>query len=346
MTRTDQQVEALDRILLLTTILDADMTRGLEKVGLSQSRVRPVMVLHENGPSTQRELADALGFSARNVTGLVDALVETGFVRRGPHPTDRRATLVSLTPRGRRVADGLAEGRDELARQLFETMPQRTFAGFVAGLDSVLATINELLEEERHDKVIWGWALFAWRFEVNLYKSLFRFVTRRPDVPAGSTGVRYVGAVSVLLWAFVIGSAVELVVLHVILPWEKVRLVADIVGIWGLMWMLGFTASHYVYPHLVGADGLRLRSGHHVAVDVPWDAVAGASTRERSVDGSKSLMYARRRAPGPGRQPHERRGAPRPSARGRRPRRDGRGDRGAVLRRRAAAGVAADLPGG
>ena len=97
---------------------------------------------------------------------------------------------------------------------------------------------------------IWGWVLFAWRFEVNLYKSLFRFVTRRPDVPEGATGVRYVGAISVLLWAFVIGSAVELVALHVILPWERVRLAADILGIWGLMWMLGFTASHYVYPHL------------------------------------------------------------------------------------------------
>jgi hypothetical protein len=140
-------------------------------------------------------------------------------------------------------------------------------------------------------KTLWGWALFAWRFEVNLYKSLFRFVTRRPDVPEGSTGVRYVGAISVLLWAFVIGSAVELVVLHVILPWEKVRLAADILGIWGLMWMLGFTASHYVYPHLVGADGLRLRYGHHVAVDVPWHAVDGASTRERSVDGNKSLVH-------------------------------------------------------
>ena len=137
----------------------------------------------------------------------------------------------------------------------------------------------------------WGWAAFAWRFEVNLYKSLFRFVSRRPDVPEGSTPVRYVGAVSVLLWAFVIGSTVELVVLLVVLPWEKVRLAADVLGIWGLMWMLGFTASHYVYPHLLGPDGLRLRNGHHVTVHVPWEAVTSASTRERSVEGNRSLVH-------------------------------------------------------
>ncbi len=94
-----------------------------------------------------------------------------------------------------------------------------------------------------------------------------------------------------LLWAFVIGSAVELVALHVILPWETVRLAADILGIWGLMWMLGFTASHYVYPHLDRRRGAPAASGHHVAVDVPWDAIAGAGTRERSVDGNKSLVH-------------------------------------------------------
>jgi hypothetical protein len=138
---------------------------------------------------------------------------------------------------------------------------------------------------------LWGWVLFAWQFEVNLYKSLFRFLTRRPDVPEGATAVSYVGAISVLLWAFVIGSAAELVALHVILPWETVRLAADILGIWGLMWMLGFTASHYVYPHVISTAGLRLRSGHHVAVDVPWEAVAGAGTRERSVDGNRSLIH-------------------------------------------------------
>lgn len=135
------------------------------------------------------------------------------------------------------------------------------------------------------------WLVFAWRFEVALYRSLVRWATRRPAVPAGATAVPYVGAVSLLLWVFTIGSAVELVALHLILPWEHVRLVADIIGIWGLVWMLGYTASHYVYPHLLDATGLRLRSGHHLAVDVPWDAVAQASSRERSTEESRTLQF-------------------------------------------------------
>ena len=145
----DQQIAALDRILLLTIILDEDMTQGLEKIGLSKSRVGPVWLLHQKGPSTQRELAEGLGVSARNVTGLVDALVETGFVKRNPHPTDRRATLVTLTPRGRRTAENMAADRDEFARLLFERMPQRSFAGLVAGLDALLARLTDVLGERR-----------------------------------------------------------------------------------------------------------------------------------------------------------------------------------------------------
>jgi DNA-binding MarR family transcriptional regulator len=33
----------------------------------------------------------------RNITALVDGLEEEGIVRRLPHPTDRRATLIELT---------------------------------------------------------------------------------------------------------------------------------------------------------------------------------------------------------------------------------------------------------
>jgi DNA-binding MarR family transcriptional regulator len=41
-----------------------------------------------------------------STTGLVDALVDAGFLGRTPHPTDRRVVLVSLTDRGARLFEG------------------------------------------------------------------------------------------------------------------------------------------------------------------------------------------------------------------------------------------------
>jgi DNA-binding MarR family transcriptional regulator len=99
--------------------------------------------LRERGPSTQKVLADAMDVSARNITGLVDALVETGFVTREPHPTDRRATLVSFTANGARTADSLKRGQQELAQLLFAGMPADQLDCFATGMGEVLRRLYD-----------------------------------------------------------------------------------------------------------------------------------------------------------------------------------------------------------
>jgi DNA-binding MarR family transcriptional regulator len=43
------------------------------------------------------DLAGSLGVTPRNITALVDGLEAEDLVRRVPHPTDRRITMVELT---------------------------------------------------------------------------------------------------------------------------------------------------------------------------------------------------------------------------------------------------------
>jgi DNA-binding MarR family transcriptional regulator len=96
------------------------------------------------GPTTQRVLADALEVSPRTIAGLVDGLVATGFVTREPHPTDRRATLVSVTDHGARTVEAMARGPQELAQMLFADMPIEQLDCFVEGLVEVLARLQQL----------------------------------------------------------------------------------------------------------------------------------------------------------------------------------------------------------
>jgi DNA-binding MarR family transcriptional regulator len=146
--RRDQQLDVLDRLLELTVLLSADMARGLARIGLTTSRVRVVWEVAHRGPSTQRTLSDVLGVAPRTVTGLVDALVDTGFVERRPHPGDRRATLVTLTKHGESVALDLVRGRADLARVLLADVGDRRLGELRHGLDAVLATLHRELGTE------------------------------------------------------------------------------------------------------------------------------------------------------------------------------------------------------
>jgi len=49
------------------------------------------------GPLSPSRLAEATGLSAAATTSMIDRLERKGFVRRAPHPTDRRGTLVEMT---------------------------------------------------------------------------------------------------------------------------------------------------------------------------------------------------------------------------------------------------------
>jgi hypothetical protein len=94
--------ETLDGLLELSVLLADDMARDLERRGLTRSRTHVVWLVHHRGPMTQRALADATGVSARNVTGLVDGLVDTGFVTRSripPTAGPRSSPSPSAAPR-------------------------------------------------------------------------------------------------------------------------------------------------------------------------------------------------------------------------------------------------------
>jgi DNA-binding MarR family transcriptional regulator len=119
-------------------VLDDDMTQAIAALGLTPARTHLLWELGRSGPMPQRVLAEALKVTPRAVTGLVDALVMDRLVTREPHPTDRRATLVTLTPRGETLVGQLKRDHKKLARALFSSMSNREFDTFSRSLASLI----------------------------------------------------------------------------------------------------------------------------------------------------------------------------------------------------------------
>lgn len=138
-------VLALDRAFELAGRLAALMEETLAARGLTTTQAQVIFALNERGPLVQRDLSQELGCTPRHVTTLVDALEATGAVSRAPHPTDRRATLVSLTEQGEAAAARMAGERQEAARALFGHTSASDLRGFVTTVDGVLARLEEFV---------------------------------------------------------------------------------------------------------------------------------------------------------------------------------------------------------
>ncbi|GAA2811338.1 MarR family winged helix-turn-helix transcriptional regulator [Crossiella cryophila] len=114
--------------MLANDLINQEMTATLHADGLTPARAKALWTLAPLAPITQRALADALAVTPRNVTTLVDALEESGFVTRGAHPEDRRAIAVDLTVKGRTAIEHMRDSAAELADALFGALPPAELA--------------------------------------------------------------------------------------------------------------------------------------------------------------------------------------------------------------------------
>ncbi|WP_139983461.1 MarR family winged helix-turn-helix transcriptional regulator [Nocardioides litoris] len=137
----------LDRLLLVGDLLQRDMERAFADTPLTASRVGVLWVLGASGPSTQQAVAAALGVSARHVSGLVDVLEQHGYLTRRPHPTDRRAVVVALTPEAEQVVAAMQREHAALAADLLDAVDPADRAAFDRGLAAVTRRLAALVAE-------------------------------------------------------------------------------------------------------------------------------------------------------------------------------------------------------
>lgn len=130
----------------------------------------------------------------------------------------------------------------------------------------------------------------ATAIEVAGWRSIGRAITRRPRVPEGASAHSYDKPVRTILIVFLVLSAIEVPIIDLIThPWPAVRFPLLALGIWGVMTMLGMLLSYYTRPHAVGPEGIRVRNGGEVDIDLPWEMIAVVEKRRSSLLDSPTL---------------------------------------------------------
>jgi DNA-binding MarR family transcriptional regulator len=133
----------------IALLLGDALGQGLAEGGLTVARAELLWRLRGRGSITQRQLSQELRCTPRNVTGLVDGLEASGLVDRRPHPTDRRATLVTLTGAGSAVVASMDQGYQQTAAELFGDFDDAELDAFSEGLGRVLERLRDDARPER-----------------------------------------------------------------------------------------------------------------------------------------------------------------------------------------------------
>ena len=99
-------------------------TQAADKIGLGLTDMQMMHMLLLYGASTPTRLAALTGLSSGGVTVALDRLEKAGYVRRKPHPGDRRSLLVTLIPARLQKLAGMYEGVERETRRVLATLPQ------------------------------------------------------------------------------------------------------------------------------------------------------------------------------------------------------------------------------
>jgi DNA-binding MarR family transcriptional regulator len=140
------QADALNQAIRLLSLRHRARAAGLlAPLGLHPGQEALLLELARTGPAIQAKLSEALGCEPPSVTLMTRKLEATGHIRRTPAPSDKRASVVELTDRGRALAEQVKQLWCALAEETVAGLPAQT----VAELPGILNTLTGNVDTRR-----------------------------------------------------------------------------------------------------------------------------------------------------------------------------------------------------
>lgn len=111
--------------------------------GLTPSQASVISTLDVHGAMTMGRLAEHEGIAKPSVTGIVGRLVDKGLVEKREDPSDRRSSIVAITPEGSQLLEQRRRERTAyLARHI-----ERLGDDDSAVLERAVVLLEEMIEE-------------------------------------------------------------------------------------------------------------------------------------------------------------------------------------------------------
>ncbi len=122
---------------------------NLRRAGLSPPQYWVLQMVESAETLSTSEISQRLGVRLPTATGLLDLLVDQGWVRREPSPADRRRVQIRLTPAGVRLLHSIRS-------QLRVSWHRRLLGVSVSRQSEILDALTELETRIESEPSRWG----------------------------------------------------------------------------------------------------------------------------------------------------------------------------------------------
>lgn len=123
-------------LVRLIAVADPQPWMGLD---LTMPQFKVLLLLWHAGRARVGVLAERLGVHISNISGIVDRLVESGFVYREEDAGDRRLVVSRLTPKGEAMLAHLYDSRAARVAERLERLSPEELSALRLGLQALLA---------------------------------------------------------------------------------------------------------------------------------------------------------------------------------------------------------------
>ncbi|MEH2513219.1 MarR family transcriptional regulator for hemolysin [Nitrobacteraceae bacterium AZCC 1564] len=107
-------------VLRLARIWRRKADQALAEHGMSEATAHPLRILSRIGKRVrQGELAEEIGIEGPSLVRIIDLLAAEGLVERQEDPSDRRAKMLQITPRGEAKVDEIQKVLRKVRTELY-----------------------------------------------------------------------------------------------------------------------------------------------------------------------------------------------------------------------------------
>jgi DNA-binding MarR family transcriptional regulator len=124
-----------------------------QKLDVPMAQLKSLYIIASKGAINFSSLAQDLGVTPGNVTGIIDRLMEQGLVTRKQDPADRRVIQIEATEKGQELLANLVETHSYETLKLLEYMSLEELGSLHLGLMGLARAVKQFCKNPGRPQV-------------------------------------------------------------------------------------------------------------------------------------------------------------------------------------------------